>query len=92
MKAGRCKCCDRPARAFVRMLVAEPGSGALVLGMVCGRCSVKAIRIAVPPPTTVAPACTNCRRGAAAICLGCVEQMGLNVRELAAANIARVQA
>lgn len=65
------------------MLVAN---GRMTRVQACTRCFLLSVPVVAAPPTTVAPACSCCRAALAAVCLGCFERLGGNVRELAAAN------
>lgn len=86
-----CTSCDRGLRkgACRRAWVLSP-HGELALGLVCTRCALRALAFVVPPATTVPPACFACKRKPAAVCRECVAKLEAHVKELAAANIARV--
>jgi len=84
-----CASCERALRkgAARRAWVLSP-HGELKQGTVCTRCALRAVTVVVPPPTTMAPACSLCRRNAAEVCAGCYNAAAHNVRGLSAANVA----
>lgn len=85
---GRCANCDSKLRAgSTRWANVEQG-GRVLAALVCTRCAKAAIKICIPPPTTVAPLCSHCKRGLACICESCARALATNVRELSAANVA----
>ena len=89
-RKASCAACERPLRkGFARKAWVLTRDGA-VHGLVCVRCAFGALPFVVPPPTTVAPVCSCCRRALASVCGGCAERLGASVRELTAANVALV--
>lgn len=81
-----CPSCERPMRLGRRALLLE-ADGVASWRIVCVRCYERAVAVLACAPVTVAPACAHCKTGAAAVCLACVERLGVNVRGLIAANV-----
>lgn len=86
---GCCQSCDRPLRkGSVRRAFVLLGDGTIASGLVCQRCSLRAVALVVPPPVTVAPPCSLCHKEPSRVCGTCAERLGSHVRELLAANVA----
>jgi len=85
---GVCHSCDRRLRkgSVRRAWVLSP-DGHIASGVVCKRCALRQIVLVVPPPTTVPHLCSKCRKEVASYCLGCVQGLEQNVRELTHANV-----
>lgn len=89
---GACTSCDRSLRkGSVRRAWVVTADG-FKYGMVCARCALRSVVVVPPAPTTVAPTCKHCRKALASVCSGCFDRCQSHVRELTAANVARVKA
>src|SRR5438270_12198080 len=86
---GKCANCDHKLRVgSIRWGHVAGDDGKIVSALVCTKCAHQAIKICIPPPTTVAPLCSQCKRGLACVCESCARALATNVRELASANVA----
>ena len=83
-----CASCDRVLRkgSSRRAWVMTPHRE-LVSGLVCSRCALRAIAFVVPPATTMAPPCTQCKRAPASVCAGCHERVCRAVSDTTKANL-----
>ena len=84
-----CASCDRALRKGTknRRAWVVTAHGELESGIVCSRCALRAMAFVVPPPTTLPPLCSQCKRGPASVCGGCHERVCKAVKDTLGANV-----